>query len=194
VEGAPVALFAHAPILVSYRSGTAEVVPKSVLRHDNHHGICFREFVDMVERGAKDYRPAWQPSTARKAPPRAWQAPVEAKDIDVTPYLGHPLNKAALALLKKHKRGGRELPAVMPVLELCLSTISQEGIESPKGMGYFLATLRDPKEILSYIEENVTPADLIEVDDLEVAGDMVLRRVLKLEFSDLPEFRAWDFY
>lgn len=194
VDGAPVALFSHASVLVSYRNGSAEVVPKSVLKHDNHEGLCWREFADLVEKSAKDYRPAWQPSAKKKTPPQAAKAPAKAKDYDITPHLDHPLNKAALALLKKRKKGGRAMPAVLPVLELCFSTMTQEEVESPKGMSVILASFRDPKEVLRYIEENVSPAELIEVDDLEVAGDMVLRRVMKLEFSDLPEFRAWDFY
>jgi hypothetical protein len=61
-------------------------------------------------------------------------------------------------------------------------------------MSVILADFRDPAEVLRFIEENVLPEELIEVDDLEVAGDMVLRRVMKLEFADMPEFRAWDFY
>lgn len=194
VDGNPVALFSHAAVLVSYRTGTAEVVPKSVLKHDNHAGLCWREFADLVEKSAKDYRPAWQPSATKKTPPRAAQAPKKPKEIDITPYLEHPLNKAALALLKKHKKGGRGVPAVMPVLELCLSAMTQEEVESPKGMSYLLVTFRDPEQVLPYIEENISPAELIEVDDLEVAGDIILRRVMKLEFADMPEFRAWDFY
>lgn len=194
VDGVPVALFSPAAVLVSYRNGSAEVVPKSVLTQDNHEGLCWREFADLVAKSAKDYRPARQPSVAKKTSPRAAKAPAKAKKNDIAPFLGHPLNKAALALLKKHKKGGRGVPAVMPVLELCLSAMTQEEVESPKGMGYLLATFRDPKQVLPYIEENVSPAELIEVDDLEVAGDIILRRVMKLEFADMPEFRAWDFY
>lgn len=194
VDGVPVALFSHAGVLVSYLNGSAEVVPKSALKQDNHAGLCWREFAELVGKSAKDYRPAWQPSAAKNTPSRATQAPKKPREIDITPYLEHPLNKAALALLKKHKKGGRGVPAVMPVLELCLSAMTQEEVESPKGMGYLLATFRDPKQVLPYIEENVSPEELIEVDDLEVAGDIVLRRVMRLEFSDMPEFRAWDFY
>ena len=194
VDAAPVALFSHAGVLVSYRTGTAEVVPKSVLKHDNHKGLCWREFADLVGKSAKDYRPAWQPSAKKKTPPRANQAPTKAKERDITPFLEHPLNKAALALLKKHKKGGRAMPAILPVLELCFSTMTKKEVESPKGMSVILADFRDPAEVLRFIEENISPAELIEVDDLEVAGDMILRRVMKLEFADMPEFRAWDFY
>ncbi len=194
VDGAPVALFSHAGVLVSYRSGSAEVVLKSVLRQDNHAGLCWRDFAELVGKSARDYRPAWQPSAAKKTPLRASQAPTKAKERDITPYLEHPLNKAALALFKKHKKGGRAMPAVLPVLELCFSTMTQEEVESPKGMSVILASFRDPAEVLRYIEENVSPAELIEVNDLEIAGDMILRRVMKLEFADMPEFRAWDFY
>ncbi len=194
VDGAPVALFSHAAVLVSYRNGSAEVVAKSLLTHDNHDGLSWREFADLVEKSAKDYRPVRQPSAKKKTPPRGTQAPTKAKERDITPFLEHPLNKAALALLKKHKKGGRSMPAILPVLELCFSTMTQEEVESPKGMSVILADFRDPAEVLRYIEENVSPSELIEVDDLEVAGDMVLRRVMKLEFADMPEFRAWDFY
>jgi hypothetical protein len=194
VDGVPVALFSHAGVLVSYQNGSAELVPKSVLKQDNHEGLCWREFAELVGKSARDYRPARQPSAAKKTPPKAAQTPTQPKEIDITPYLDHPLNKAALALLKKHKKGGRAMPAVLPVLELCFSTMTQEEVESPKGMSVILASFRDPAEVLRYIEENMSPAELIEVDDLEVAGDMVLRRVMKLEFADMPEFRAWDFY
>jgi hypothetical protein len=189
-----VALFSTPAVLVSNRDGSAEVVPKSVLTQDNHEGLCWREFADLVGKSAKDYRPAWQPSATKKTPPRAAQAPTKAKERDITPFLEHPLNKAALALLKKHKKGGRAMPAILPVLELCFSAMTQKEVESPKGMSVILADFRDPAEVLRFIEENVLPEELIEVDDLEVAGDMVLRRVMKLEFADMPEFRAWDFY
>ena len=194
VDGAPVALFSHAALLVSYRGGSAEVLAKSALRSDNHEGLCWREFADLVGKSAKDYRPAWQPSVAKKTSPRAATAPAKAKDYDITPHLDHPLNKAALALLKKHKKGGRAMPAVSPVLELCFSAMTKKEVESPKGMSVILADFRDPAEVLRFLEENVSPAELIEVDDLEVAGDIILRRVMNLEFADMPEFRAWDFY
>ena len=86
------------------------------------------------------------------------------------------------------------MPAVSPVLELCFSAMTKKEVESPKGMSVILADFRDPAEVLRFLEENMSPAELIEVDDLEVAGDIILRRLMKLEFSDMPEFRAWDFY
>lgn len=282
VAGLPVVLFSHAPVFVSYRSGKAEVVPQSILKDDNHEGLCYREFAELVYKVAKGYQPAsprpkfptawpfdrsdfpanakfldsegapfallpsgptlvnffsgkariipiselkvdnhsemkfedWFKFVARSAasynpdllaapiptPPRTKTAPAptkparQPKERDITPFLEHPLNKAALALLEKHKKGGRSMPAIMPVLELCFCTMTQAEVESPKGMSVILADFRDPAEVLRFIEENVSPAELIEVDDLEVAGDIILRRVLKLEFADMPEFRAWDFY
>ena len=115
VDGAPVALFSHDGVLVSYRNGSAEVVPKSVLKQDNHAGLCWREFADLVGKSARDYRPAWQPSAAKKTPLPASQITATAnqkvKEHDITPHLGHSLNKVTLALLNRHKKGGRELPA-----------------------------------------------------------------------------------
>ena len=132
-----------------------------------------------------------KPSPKPAAPVRAEQP---HKVYDPTPWLNHPLNKAALALLKKHKTNSRELSQIMPVRELCLSAIAEEEIDSPKGIAYLLTAFRDPKELLPLIEETISPADLIEADDLETAGDMVLRRLMKIELSGMPEFRAWDFY
>jgi len=115
VDGAPVALFSHAGVLVSYRNGSAEVVPKSVLKQDNHAGLCWREFADLVGKSARDYRPAWQPSAAKKTPLPPSQTTATAnqkvKEHDITPHLGHSLNKVTVALLNRHKKGGRELPA-----------------------------------------------------------------------------------
>lgn len=112
--------------------------------------------------------------------------------FDPDKWLDHPLNKAAMALLKRH--GGRKIPAVMPVLELTTHLISSDEIISAKGLAYFLASLRDPDELLPLLVDSVTPADLIEAGDPESAGDLVLQRLMKIELADFPEFRATGVY
>ncbi len=176
VDGAPVALFSTPAVLVSYRDGSAEVVPKSVLTHDNHEGLCWREFADLAAKSAKDYRPAWQPPATNKTPPQAAQAPANANQHDLTPKHNHPLNKLALAMLKRWSR--REMPELMPVLELALEAVPEDMEDGPEGQAFDRARRSDPEAILEQLSEAFQPEDLLDATNVKDAGQMILNELM----------------
>lgn len=59
VDGAPMVLFPNAAILIDYTHGKADVTPVARLKADNHADLTYLDFVMMVGKSARDYRPAW---------------------------------------------------------------------------------------------------------------------------------------
>jgi hypothetical protein len=59
VDGAPMVLFPNAAILIDYTDGSADVIPVARLKADNHADLTYLDFVMMVGKSARDYRPAW---------------------------------------------------------------------------------------------------------------------------------------
>lgn len=169
VDGIPVVLFPHAPVLVSYRDGKAQVVAQSVLKHDNHEGLCWREFADLVAKSAKDYGP---PSAAKKA---SAQATAKAKASNTSPLPDHPLNKLALAMLNRWSR--RELPDLMPVLELALIAVPEGMEDGPEGQAFEKARRLAPTTVLALLEEAFQPEDLLDATNLQDAAQMILNEI-----------------
>jgi len=249
VDGIPVVLFPHAPVLVSYRDGKAQVVPSSILKHDNHEGLCWREFAELAYKVAKEHRPnppkpklpaAWPFFKVAKAADEAsayqcsktgdilvlgkcrayfqdadsgfdirmlrereeeqlglqdfdkagtswseiterdtaeyffrvtlgslWRKPPEP-DL----HLDHWLNKLALAMLKRWSR--REVPEMMPVLELALIAVPEGMEDGPEGQAFDRATRCDPETVLHQLSEAFQPEDLLDATDLKDAAQMIL--------------------
>jgi hypothetical protein len=252
VDGIPVVLFPHAPVLVSYRDGKAQVVPSSILRHDNHEGLCYREFAELAYKVAKEHRPnppkpklpaAWPSFKVAKAADEAsayqcsktgdilvfgkgrayfkdadsgfdirmlrdgeveqlglqdfdkagtsWS---EITDRDTAEYffritlgslwrkppepdlhLGHWLNQLALAMLKRWSH--REMPELMPVLELALIAVPEGMEDGPEGQAFDRARRSDPAAILALLERSFQPEDLLDATDLEDAAQMILNEI-----------------
>jgi hypothetical protein len=175
VDGIPIVLFPHAPVLVSYRDGKAQVVAQSFLKHDNHEGLCWREFADLVRKSAKDNGPARQPSAAKKTPPVAAQGTAKAKASDTSPHPDHPLNKLALAMLNRWSR--RELPDLMPVLELALIAVPEGQEDGPEGQAFEKARRLAPATVLALLERSFQPEDLLDATDLQDAAQMILNEI-----------------
>lgn len=100
----------------------------------------------------------------------------------------HPLNKMALAMIQR--RGRRQLPEVMPVLELALEAVPEGLEDGPEGQTYDRAKRRDQETVLLELSEAMRPEDLLEADSLEEAGQMILNVLMASgEITDSQLYR-----
>lgn len=88
----------------------------------------------------------------------------------------HPLNKLALAMLKRWSR--QELPDLMPVLELALVAVPEGMEDGPEGQAFDRAKRRDPQTVLDELSEAFQMEDLLDADSLEDAGQMILNELM----------------
>ena len=267
VDGIPVVLFPHAPVLVSYRDGKAQVVPSSILKHDNHEGLCYREFAELAYKVAKEHRPktpqprflaAWPSFKVAKAAdePSAYQCSKtgdilvlgkgrayfkdavsgfdicmlregeeeqlglqdfdkagtswsQITDTNTAEYffrvtlgslwrkpsepdlhLDHWLNQLALAMINLWSH--REMPDLMPVLELALEAVPEGLADGPEGQTFDRATRSDPETVLSILEEAMQPEDLLDATNLQDAAQMTLNALSGGEITDSQLYREQE--
>lgn len=88
----------------------------------------------------------------------------------------HPLNKLALAMLNRWSR--RELPELMPVLELALEAVPEGLEDGPEGQAFDRAKRRDPQTVLDELGEAFQMEDLLDADNLKDAGQMILNELM----------------
>jgi len=245
-------LFPNAAILIDYTDGSADVIPVARLKADNHASLTYLDFVMMVGKSARDYRPAW---FEHMPPPRThpetwpfdvsdfprgakflkvdgapmvlmpdgtlvsyrggnahpvsnrvvstgkyvplsysqfqaafdgrsglWEQTADLKKVAVSErpagpnlYLEHPLNKLALAMLKRWSH--REMPELMPVLELALIAVPEGMEDGPEGQAFDRARRSDPAAILALLERCFQPEDLLDATDLQDAAQMILNEI-----------------
>ena len=88
----------------------------------------------------------------------------------------HPLNKLALAMINRWSL--RQLPSVMPVLELALEAVPEGLEDGPEGQAFDRAKRRDPQTVLDELSEAFPPEDLLDADNLKDAGQMILNELM----------------
>jgi len=88
----------------------------------------------------------------------------------------HPLNKLALAMLKRWSR--REMPELMPVLELALEAVPEGLEDGPEGQAFDRARRSDPETVLAQLSEAFQMEDLLDATNVKDAGQMILNELM----------------
>lgn len=88
----------------------------------------------------------------------------------------HPLNKLALAMLKRWS--SRQMPELMPILELALEAVPEGLEDGPEGQAFDRARRSDPETVLAQLSEAFQMEDLLDAQNVQEAGQMILNELM----------------